>query len=109
VLPIEAWGRDLVECACCDMLQEQVVGLGGVEEAKAYAAGPVGGGGLGRSLRCTLLPLNKCNSGSKCRGFFVWQLDRARLVLRRPAITFIQGRGEYGVDVHTMCALGRDS
>jgi hypothetical protein len=34
-------------------------------------------------------PLNKYNSGSKHRGFLVWQLERARLVLRGPIITFI--------------------
>ena len=41
-----------------------------------------------------LSPLIKCNSGSKCRGFFVRQLDRARLVLLGPTITFILGEGE---------------
>lgn len=42
------------------------------------------------SLGLFVPPLIECNSGSKCRGFFlVWQLDRARLVLRGPTITSI--------------------
>jgi hypothetical protein len=34
VLAIGAWGRDLVECDCCDMLQEQAVGLRRVEGSR---------------------------------------------------------------------------
>jgi hypothetical protein len=39
--------------------------------------------------------LIKCNSGSKCRGFFVWQLDRARLDLRGPILHLFRGESNW--------------